>query len=145
MSSLPLQGWKTPGRRCQCWCSHTFSPWWGRKSLRIEIMNLWNQSKKSFNLSVTWSRKLHLVDTEQLFPCPYLKNKCYPVHHISSTAFLKYYKTRLSCFNVKTNWFMWNRIFKSKVYCMENVCWANEVQLMEYLNIWSTLLNINTG
>ena len=52
--------------------------------------------------------------------------------------------TRLICFNVKTNCFMWNKIFRSKVYCMENVCWANEVHFMEYLNIWTTLLNINT-
>ena len=53
--------------------------------------------------------------------------------------------TRISCFNVKTNCFMWNKkLFRSKFHCMENVCWANEVQLMEYFNIWSTLLNINT-
>ena len=36
------------------------------------------------------------------------------------------------------------KLFRLKVYCMTNVCWANEVKLMEYLNIWSTLLNINT-
>ena len=60
------------------------------------------------------------------------------------TSKTKRTRTRLICFNVKTNCFMWNKIFRSKVYCMENVCWANEVHFMEYLNIWSTLLNINT-
>ena len=75
-------------------------------------------------------------------------NYCYGTRVVGSlmTLFsIKKTKTRISSFNVKTNCFMWNKkLIRLKAYCMDNVCWANEVQLMKYLNIWSTLLNINT-
>ena len=85
------------------------------------------------------------IQTFVTFTCKQNKHKQVFLRDTSQLSSKKKYSQDLVCFNVKTNCFMWNKkLFRSKVYCIEYVCWANEVQLMEYLNIWSILLNINT-